>query len=471
MKDLPIENGSISEKEGPTLEFKPGLKGISESVYDTYSSFANTFGGRIIIGVKDGSNEIEGVPNPDSRIQDLWNALNNPQVVNENIMLPGDVWKYDTEKGTLIIIDVPRADRFLRPIYHRKLETGTFKRNGEGDYRCRMSEIAVMMRDKSETSYDSVVLENTDYSEIDTDTLHSFRNFMSSHNPKHRWNSVSDEQFAEMIGATVTKAGRSNLTVAGLLMFGKEYVIYREFPGFKLDYREYFDDDTRWNYRIVTGDGLWEGNVFNYYIRVASRIVSELDVPLSIGDDMVRVDDTETHKAVREALLNSLIHADYRGNLTVSVERRRYSISISNSGLFRIPLAEAEKGGKSDPRNMSIAKMFSLIGMVERAGVGVNFIMNIWGQEFKRRVIIEEDVKNDIVTLELPVGKVKDFKPREKKIIELMSDDPKITKMEISESLGVSVPTISNDIKSMIAKGFIVREGGPRGRWVVISER
>lgn len=462
-----VKDGVILDKEGIALEFKSGLKGISESVYDTYSSFANTFGGRIIIGIKDGTNEIEGVANPDSRLQDIWNALNNPQVVNENILQPGDIWKYDTDSGTLIIMDVPRADRFLRPIYHRKLETGTFKRNGEGDYRCRVPEIAAMMRDKSDIPYDSTILTETDYSDIDLETFHSFRNLMSVHNPGHRWNSADDNQFAELIGAAVRKGDKYNLTIAGLLMFGKEHRIYREFPGFKMDYREYGDNDISWDYRIVTGDGKWEGNVLNYYIRVANRITFELNTPLVIGRDMVRVDDTDAHKAVRETLLNALIHADYRGKLTVYAERRRDSIKISNSGLFRISLEDAENGGTSDPRNVLIAKMFSLLGLVERAGVGVNYVLNVWDHECNNKPIITEDTKNDVVIVELPLRKGQKYGPRERAILELIAGNPKITKEEISRSLDVSTSTVSNDIKSMTVKGLIERDGGPRGKWVI----
>ena len=470
MKNLPIEDGKYLLKEGINLEFKSGLKGVPDSFYDTYSSFANTFGGRIVLGIRDGTNEIEGVNNPEQRVQDIWNALNNVQVVNENILLPEDIWTFESPFGTLIIVDVPRADRYLRPIYHRRLETGTFKRNGEGDFRCRMTEIAAMLRDKSDITYDSTILEDMDYSDIDLDTLHSFRNFMSVHNPGHGWNAADDQVFAEKMGITARKGGKVYLTVAGLVMFGKEYRIYREFPRYKLDYREYGDGGTEWTFRLVTGDGQWEGNVFNYYIRVSNRITSELDTPLEIGKDMVRIEDTDSHKAIRELLLNALIHADYRGNLTVYAERRKNRIIISNSGLFRIPLTEAENGGNSDPRNVLIAKMFSMIGLVERAGVGVNYVMRIWERDHNVQPRIIEDTEHDSVTAELPIGVREKVNTRESKIIELMASNPKITAAEMSRIIGVSVPTISNTIKAMTSRGLIVRKGGPKGKWVVVAD-
>ena len=170
------------------MEFKSCLRGIPTSVWVTYSSFSNTFGGRIILGIKDGSNEIEGVKKPSMRVQELWNTLNNPEVVNLNILGPDDIWTFEVGEKTLIVMDIPRAERYLRPIYHRKLETGTYKRNGEGDYVCKMPEIASMIRDQSDVSYDTTVLDDTSFDDIDLDTLHMFRNEMATVYPNHLWN-------------------------------------------------------------------------------------------------------------------------------------------------------------------------------------------------------------------------------------------------------------------------------------------
>ena len=298
MNHIPIKNGKITLTENERLEFKSVSNGIPNSVWETYSSFANTFGGTIILGINDKTREIEGVPKADIRVQDIWNTVNNPQVVNKNILYSKSIRTEEADGKTLIIIEVPRADRYTRPIYYKNLETGTFKRNGEGDYRCNMPEIAAMIRDQSSASYDSTVLEGTSFSDIDMETLRSYRGEMRVYNPDHMWNRCTDEEFASMIGAIGHSSDK--LTVAGLLMFGKEQVIYTYFPRFKLDYIEYHDIDEPWSYRKVTGDGLWNGNIFNYFLGVRGRISDELDLPLEIGGDMRRITDTDVRKAVRE---------------------------------------------------------------------------------------------------------------------------------------------------------------------------
>ena len=205
MERLPIKNGKLICSENDRLEFKSVLKGIPGSVWETYSSFANTFGGRIILGIEDKTRVIEGVPDAEKKIQDLWNLLNNPQVVNRNILYDNSIYTYEADGKTLIIIDVPRADRYLRPIYYKTLESGTFKRNGEGDYRCKMPEIAAMIRDQSAVSYDSTILEGTSFKDIDVETLRAYRNEMRVYNPDHMWNGCTDEEFATTRSAPITR--------------------------------------------------------------------------------------------------------------------------------------------------------------------------------------------------------------------------------------------------------------------------
>jgi predicted HTH transcriptional regulator len=465
MDKLPIKNGILRAEEDGTLEFKSAAKGLPRSMWETYSAFANTFGGTIVLGVDNQTHAVEGVSDADRMIQTIWDSLNNPQIVNRNILYADDIRKYDADGKTLIIVTIPRAECFLRPVYYKSLETGTFKRNGEGDFRCSMLDIAAMFRDQMSGSYDTTVLEKTSFDHVDLDTLHGFRNEMKVSNPDHMWNDLSDEEFLRVIGGIGLSSDA--LTVAGLLMFGKEYAINACFPSFKLDYIEYLEDDTAWLYRKVTGDGSWNGNIYNFFNTVRSRISSEFDRPLVIGADMRRVIDTDVHKAVRECLLNTLIHADYLGDLVVKICRYQKQVVLMNSGLFRIPLETAEKGGSSDPRNKTIAKMFSLIGLVERAGVGVNFICNTWRKYFGIEPTIIEDVEKQCVTFKLPT-EVEEEITMDELIVEMIAHDPAVSAVRMATELKVSVPTVKNHLKAMKDAGIIRRVGGTRGVWEVV---
>lgn len=76
-------------REGNRLEAKKAKGGIPNSMWETYSSFANTDGGIILLGVdekKDGSFEVSGVQNADQMLKDFWNMVNNRQKINVNLL-------------------------------------------------------------------------------------------------------------------------------------------------------------------------------------------------------------------------------------------------------------------------------------------------------------------------------------------------------------------------------------------------
>ena len=169
-----------------------------------------------------------------------------------------------------------------------------------------------------------------------------------------------------------------------------------------MDYREKLDDDTRWSDRFVSSSGDWSGNIYDFYFRVYNRIAQSVKVPFAL-DGISRIDDTELHKALREALANTLINADYYGNTGVVIERNITSITMTNAGTFRIDLDEAINGGISDPRNSGLIKMFSLINIGERAGSGLPMIFKAWtGTDFAMPDITEKE-NPDRVCLILPV--------------------------------------------------------------------
>ena len=182
---------------------------------------------------------------------------------------------------------------------------------------------------------------------------------------------MENEDFLLRIGAIgIGKDGRKHPTTAGLLMFGKEYCITQEFNNNFLDYRENYSADIRWTDRVVSSSGEWSGNVYDFYFRVYSKLTQDIKVPFAIKNG-VRVDDTPVHEALREALANCLVNADYYGRQGVVIIKTKDEISFSNPGGFRIEIDAAKSGGVSDPRNSAMLRMFNLINIGERAGSGI----------------------------------------------------------------------------------------------------
>ena len=82
------------EKESKFLEYKTGKGKLPTSLWETYSAFANTSGGKIIIGISEPKHqkyEVTGVDNPELRIEEFWNTVTNPNKVSLNILEENDV--------------------------------------------------------------------------------------------------------------------------------------------------------------------------------------------------------------------------------------------------------------------------------------------------------------------------------------------------------------------------------------------
>ena len=157
-------------REGDRLEVKRAQGGLPRSLWETYSAFANSSGGVILLGVEelpDTSLRAVGVKDPNKLLDDFWNTVNNPQKVSENVLADSDVQALSHNDVTIIQITIPRADRRLRPIYLNDNPKRSFRRNHSGDYLCRYEEIQGMMRDAADQSQDCRTLPRVGIGELD----------------------------------------------------------------------------------------------------------------------------------------------------------------------------------------------------------------------------------------------------------------------------------------------------------------
>lgn len=173
-------------------------------------------------------------------------------------------------------------------------------------------------------------------------------------------------------------------------MFGDEYNIVRQYPEYFLDYREMLDPTIRWTDRLQSSSGEWSENVCDFYFRVYNKIIKEVKVPFKMVGG-TRIDDTPVHKALREALANCLMNADFYEPSGVVIKLENHRLILENPGYIRVGKKQIRLGGISDPRNKGLMKMFNMIDIGERAGSGVPDIFNVWNDEgFEAPEIIEE---------------------------------------------------------------------------------
>lgn len=150
-----------SYRENNRIEAKAAKGGLPRSMWETYSAFANTYGGVILLGVKereDGTFETVGLAPVEAEHlrQDFWNTVSNRSKVSAVLPIESEVEVLEADGGIVLAIHVPRAPRDERPVYiNNDLFGGTYRRRGEGDYRCMRQEISAMLRDQGAETMDS----------------------------------------------------------------------------------------------------------------------------------------------------------------------------------------------------------------------------------------------------------------------------------------------------------------------------
>ena len=334
-------NSLVVRDESVDLEFKTASEGFPNSLWETYSAFANTDGGVIVLGVREKKNNliVEGLTS--EQIQQykkrFWNEVNNPDCISFNLLTDKDIFEGEYEGKKLLLISIPRANRSQRPVYctRNPFRGHTYKRNNEGDYKCTNEEVKRMIADADDTHpRDSRIMSNYSMDDIDTDSLKQYRQYFVSKAPSHPWLALNDIDLLEKLGGyrKDRELAIEGFTLAEILMFGKTESITDPTctPNYFPDYRAYEEDNelTRWSDRICP-DGTWEANLFQFYRRVYPKLVNVLPKPFHIKNGM-RQDDLPTHIALREAFINTLIHCDYSEEGNIVIEQYKNNLRPSN---------------------------------------------------------------------------------------------------------------------------------------------
>jgi predicted HTH transcriptional regulator len=470
-------------RENNRLEAKKATKGLPDSLWETYSAFANTQGGYILLGVDelpDKSLCAIGLSDPEKLASEFWSIANNHQKVSANILTDRHLQIVEVDGKRIIIIEIPRADRRDKPVYvNNNPITGSFRRNGEGDYHCAQEEVRGMLSDQADISQDARILEQLDLDAFDYETIRRYRIRLQNARPRHVWENLENVEFLYKVGC-VGRGENGDLrpTAAGILMFGFEYEIVKEFPNYFLDYQEHDDESIRWTDRVISSSGEWSGNIFDFYYRVYNRIAQEVKTPFKLEGD-TRIDDTPIHKSLREALANALIHANFYGRRGLVIHRRPNLISIANPGGMRVSVDDAVLGGMSDPRNATLVKLFNLINIGERAGSGLPSIYDAWKNQKWPEPVLEEQFGPDRTVLSLVLSPQNDSKVaikdgdknkvgvshvKKQAILDFLSRHGTGKTSELSVLLSLTVSRTKVYLKELIAEDKVIAEGANRNR-------
>lgn len=385
-----------------------------------------------------------------------------------------------------MVFFIPRAGREQRPVYRTQNPySGTFKRNYEGDYKCTEKEVQRMFAD-ADTSRpaDSRILKNYNMDDIDMESIQQYRRLFAIAKPDHPWLAESDFELIRKLGGyrKDRATGEEGFTLAGLLMFGKyEAITDNECcPNFFPDYQEKLSDDPneRWSNRVCP-DGTWEGNLFQFYRLVLPRLQAILPKPFKLENN-IRKDETPAHVAVREALINFIVHADYSENASLIARVYKNRIVLSNPGTMLVSKQQYYNGGDSVCRNKALQTMFLILGSAEKAGSGVDKILKGWREQNWRSPILETKCQPDKVELTMRMESVMDENIKNQLVsvygeqilnighdrllvLNMVVADGFVTNESLRYMLNIHKASIAELLKNMCNSGLLVAEGYGRG--------
>ena len=357
--------------ETQTIEIKSAEHGCPTRLFDTLSSFSNQDeGGVIVFGVDE---------NDDYKIKGVYDAQDLQKKVTEQCkqMEPSVRALFtvcDIDGSTLVSAEIPGVDISERPVFYKGVGRikGSYIRVGESDEPMSEYEIYSYEAFRKRIRDDIRVVENAKMQLFDEERVN---NYLSSVKNERRnlAENVSENEILELMG--VTSDGLP--TLAGLMTFSKYPQTYFpqlcitavSLPGTEMGSTgtdgERFIDNKR-----ITGaipDMLDEAVEF---VRKNSRTKTIID------DNGKRADKNEYPiKAVREAILNALVHRDYSihtENVPIRIEMYRDRMEITNSGgLYGKITIDALGKVHPETRNAALANMLELLNITENRYSGI----------------------------------------------------------------------------------------------------
>ncbi|ACR67593.1 AAA family ATPase [Edwardsiella ictaluri] len=408
LTDLQTLTESV-ELECKLAQGKDGRGKLPDDFWPTYSAMANCRGGCVILGIKEkkGKFSVAGIQDISVVRKQLFDILSNKNKININLLTDKHISESIIEGKNILVINIPPARREQKPIYlNNQPMTESWLRAHDGDHRCTEEQVRRMMAEQVEESRDNRILQNFDMNDISQESLQAYRQLLSTSSPTHPALELDNFNFLRSIGGwrKDRQTGNEGMTLAGILMFGTWESIQDAAPNYFVDYQERPEAKTerRWIDRLCP-DGTWSGNVFDFYRRTYRKLIADLKIPFELKDG-IRQDDTQIHTALREALVNTLVHADYTGRLSIMVVKRPDLFGFRNPGMMRIPPEQAIRGYESDCRNRLIHQMFLMIGAGERSGSGIPKIFSGWRWANWRVPRLYEKAEPEQTLLELSIG-------------------------------------------------------------------
>ena len=457
-------------KEGMEIEFKEASDALPRSIWETVSAFANTNGGEIILGVSERNHafSLDGVSNAEKMESDFWCTIRNRKKISPFSIGTQAFEIIELGNGRKAVrISIPQASFSEIPVYLNGDIRQTYIRRGEGDFLVNEEELKTLIRNSSAKGIDRYPITDLSIDDLDRPSLAQFKSLIAARYPAGAYDEMKMQDFLIHVGLLDDSDMNNICPYAGtLLLFGKYNTIKRYFSSYQMDYFDYRGSNDRWIDRVATDDlGPLEMNIFNFYNIVYGKLASSSKAPFAINDDMVRI-NTDIKEALREALVNTIVHADYsiaNGSIRIEVFDTYYR--FENPGKMLIPVDKFFRGGTTKSRNDVIMSAFRRLGLSERQGYGGYQIFRTVSNSLLRAPQIETSLDKTTLTIwlvDLP-GSYPELDNAEREILSSLSRSGFMSKGDLEANLRqFSEYRIKKALKNLLEMNVLTTTGNGR---------
>lgn len=362
------------QDECPWIEAKGGSES-THSIMETVCAYSNEpglGGGYILLGVAEdnttlfhqyktvGVNDLDKFQRDFStQCADMFNSPVRPKLEIETV-----------NKHSVIKVWVDELPASQKPLYFKsdRLPKGAFRRIGSTDQRCTEDDLRVFYHDYN--TYDQTPVKGATIKDIDENAIKRYRALREKVNPEAEELTFSDAELLQSLGC-VNKENPNELNIAGLLLFGTNKLHRSTFPMWRVDYirvpgNKWVEDPDN---RFTTID--MRGSLILMLYRLIDAINTDLPKGFLLPDNTVQAEATGLPlKALREAIVNALMHRSYREHRPTQIIRYNNRIEIINPG-FSLKSEENLGQPGSETRNPFIAAIFHETNLAETKGSGI----------------------------------------------------------------------------------------------------
>ncbi len=409
----------------------------------TICAFANTNGGELIIGINDKGKTI-GVKNSKKLLEDIPSKTSNHLGIVSSVIL-------DVIDGKEIVTVTIKP--YNVPIsYNGKY----YKRTGSTTVELNNNELTQFLLAKSGQTWDTLPFPDTNVNDINPETINRFKALAEQRLP-----SIVGTEDLELILENLRLLNNGTITNAGVLLFGDTPQKY--FPTATIKIGEFRDDED------LVRDDIVEGNLLKQVYKTIDLLSNKYLSTEYYYDGVNRKERKHyPEKALRESLLNAIVHKDYSISSDIFIKVYPNKLIISNPGQLppQLSVDALKYEHSSIPYNPVIAKTFYYAGLIENWGRGTIAMIKDC-KETKKPIPIFENNKGIFkVTFFTTKGFVNQFdlNDRQEFILEHLFANENSTAGNIfiasrEKGIKTSERTVQRDLEQLVEWDIIIREG------------